>query len=257
MGVTPAHLEGFLLVFMRVGAMLLAAPWFGSRTIPPQLKVGLTAVVSLLLLPVVDVREMTPPQGIAPWIVTVGGEVVLGTTVGLMIRFLFIAVSMAGQLMDLEVGLNLAGFFNPEFDSHTSALQNLADLVALLVFLGMDAHHLLLRGLAHSFQVLPPRGWDFSGASVEAMVRFSAELWRIALRVGAPLVAAQFLVKVVLALLARAAPQMNVFMVGFPLQIAVGLLTLAYMLPVVAAVLDELFGELGGQIMGLLQLLKR
>ena len=89
------------------------------------------------------------------------------------------------------------------------------------------------------------------------MVRLSAKLWQVALRISAPLLAAQFLTKVVLALLARAAPQMNVFMVGFPLQIGGGLLILALMLPIFATVLDQIFGDLGIQIVGMLNLLKR
>lgn len=256
MPIIPAHLEGFLFVLIRVGAILLSAPLFGSRTIPPQLKIALTAVISLLVFPVVDVRGMAFPKGLIPWVLGVGGEVLLGITVGLLVRFVFAAVSMAGEFMGLEVGLSLPGLLNPTFEAQGSALQTLVDLLTLLVFLSADAHHLLLRGLAHSFQVVPLLGWNFGGPSVEAMVRLSGDLWGIALRVGAPLIAGQFLAKVVLALLARAAPQMNVFMVGFPLQIGLGLLILAFMLPVLASVLEELFGQLGIQIVGMLKLLK-
>ncbi|MBI3328368.1 MAG: flagellar biosynthetic protein FliR [Nitrospinae bacterium] len=257
MPVIPAHLEGFLVVLIRVGAILLSAPWTGSRTIPPQLKIALTVVISLLLFPVVDVRGMALPTGLIAWVLAVGGEVLLGITIGLMVRFVFAGVSMAGQFMGLEVGLSLPNLLNPELQEQGSVLQNLADLLTLLVFLGVDAHHLLLRGLAHSFQMVPLLGWNFGGASVEAMVRLSGDLWQIALRVGAPLIAAQFLAKVVLALLARAAPQMNVFMVGFPLQIGSGLLILAFMLPLVASVVEDLFGQVGMQMVGMLKLLKR
>jgi flagellar biosynthetic protein FliR len=130
-------------------------------------------------------------------------------------------------------------------------------MATLLIFLSTEAHHLLLRGLAYSFHAVPLLGWDFGGSSVEAVVRLSADLWQVALRIGAPLLAAQFLAKVLLALLARAAPQMNVFMAGFPLQIGGGLLMLALMLPMCAAVLDQIFGDLGLQIVGMLNLLKR
>ena len=256
MPLIAAHLEGFVLMATRVGAILLATPWLGSRAIPPQLKIGLTVLISLLLFPVAGVHGMAVPHGLIPWMLGVGGEVLLGITVGLMVRFLFAAVSMAGQFMGLEVGLGLPGLLNPEFGEQASVLQSFADLLALLVFLSTDAHHLLLRGLAHSFHVVPLLGWNFGGSSVEAMVRLSGELWQIALRIGAPLLAAQFLAKVVLVILARAAPQMNVFMVGFPLQIASGLLMLAFMLPVAISGMEDLFGELGTQIVGILKLLR-
>jgi flagellar biosynthetic protein FliR len=163
---------------------------------------------------------------------------------------------MAGQLIGLEVGLGTPGLLNPEFNEQSTVLHTLTDMVTMMVFLSLDAHHLLLRGLAHSFRVVPLLDWNFGGASVEAMVRLSTELWHIALRIAAPLLAGQFLAKVVLALLARAAPQMNVFMVGFPLQIAMGLLMLGLMLPLFATTLGQVFDNMGLQIAGLLNLLK-
>lgn len=252
----PTQLGGMLLVFMRVGAILLSAPFFGSRSIPAPLKIGLTALVSLLLVPVVDIRSVVLPVELIPWVLAVGGEVLLGITIGLMVRLLFSAASMAGEFMGLEVGLSLPSVLNPDLGEQSSVLQTLVELFTLFVFLSTEAHHLLLRGLAHSFRVVPLLGWEFGGSSVAAMVQLSGELWPMALRISAPLVAAQFLVKVALALLARAAPQMNVFMVGFPLQIGVGLLTLAFMLPLVAFVIEELFGQIGTQIVGMLNLLK-
>jgi flagellar biosynthetic protein FliR len=256
MPVIPIHLEGFLLVFIRTAAVLLSAPWLRNRTIPPQLKIGLMAVISLMLFPIIDWRGFVLPQGLLGWALGVGGEVAFGITIGLMVRFVFAAVSMAGQLIGLEVGLSTPGLLNPEFDEQSTVLQSLIDMLTLLVFLSLDAHHLLLRGLAYSFRVVPLLGWNFGGASVEAMVHLSTELWHIALHIAAPLLAAQFLAKVVLALLARAAPQMNVFMVGFPLQIGAGLLILALMLPLFATTLEQVFGNLANQIAGLLNLLK-
>jgi flagellar biosynthetic protein FliR len=241
---------------MRTGAMLLTAPLFGNRAIPPQLKIGLTVLVSLLVFPVVDARGIALPPGLISWALGIGGEVLLGITIGLMVRFVLAAVNMAGQLIGLEVGLSAPALFNPAFEGQSTVLQTLTDMATLLIFLSTDAHHLLLRGLVYSFHAVPLLGWDFGGSSVEAMVRLSAELWQVALRISAPLLAAQFLTKVVLALLARAAPQMNVFMVGFPLQIGGGLLMLALMLPMFAAILDQIFGDLGIQIVGMLNLLK-
>jgi flagellar biosynthetic protein FliR len=139
--------------------------------------------------------------------VGIGGELLLGSTIGLMVRFVFAAVSMTGQLIGLEVGLSTPGLFNQTFDWQSTVLQTLTDMVTLLVFLSTDAHHFLLRGLVYSFHAVPLLGWDFGGSSVEAMVRLSADLWQVALRISAPLLAAQFLTKVVLALLSRAAPR--------------------------------------------------
>jgi flagellar biosynthesis protein FliR len=225
--------------------MLLTAPLFGNRAIPRQLKIGLTVLVSLLLFPVMDACGIALPPGIIPWMLGIGGELLLGITIALMVRFVFAAVSMAGQLIGLEVGLSTPGLFNPTFEWQSTVLQTLTDMVTLLVFLSTDAHHFLLRGLAYSFHAVPLLGSDFGGSSMEAMVRLSADLWQVALRISAPLLAAQFLTKVVLALLARATPQMNVFTVGFPLQIGGGLLMLTLMLPMLAPILDQIFADLG------------
>jgi flagellar biosynthetic protein FliR len=256
MPVMPMHLAGFLLVFIRTAAMLLSAPWFGNRATPPQLKIGLVALVSLILFPVVDLRGLVLPQSLVGWALGIGGEVAFGIAIGLVVRFIFAAVSMAGQLIGLEVGLGTPTLLNPEFHEQSTVLHTLTDMVTMLVFLSLDAHHLLLRALSHSFRVVPLMAWHFGGPSVEAMVRLSAELWPIALYITAPLLAAQFLAKVALALVARAAPQMNVFMVGFPLQIGLGLLMLALMLPMFVAALGPVFGNMEVQIAGLLALLK-
>lgn len=256
MPVIPAHLAGFLFIFIRTTALLLSAPWFGNRAIPPQLKIGLMGLISLMLFPIVELSGLVLPPGLLGLSLGIGGELVCGITIGLIVRFVFAAVSMAGELMGIEVGLGTPGLLNPEFNERSTVLHTLTDLITMVVFLSLDAHHLVLRGLAHSFRVVPLLEWNFGGASVEAMVRLSTELWHIALHIAAPLLAAQFLAKVVLALLARAAPQMNVFMVGFPLQIGMGLLMLALMLPIFATVLEQVFGNLGVQIIGALNLLK-
>jgi flagellar biosynthetic protein FliR len=213
-------------------------------------------VISLVLFPVVDLRGLVLPQSLLGLTMGVAGEFAFGVIIGLMVRFVFAAVTMAGQLIGLEVGLATPGLLNPEFDEQSTVLHTLTDMVTMMVFLSLDAHHLLLRGLSHSFHVVPLLGWNFGGASVEAMVRLSSELWHTALQITAPLLAAQFLAKVVLALLARAAPQMNVFMVGFPLQIGMGLLMLALMLPMFTAALGQVFGDMGVQIAGMINLLK-
>jgi flagellar biosynthetic protein FliR len=256
MPVIPIHLEGFLLIFIRTTAMLLSAPWFGNRAIPAQLKIGLMALISLMLFPIIDLRGLVVPQGLLGLSVGIGGELMVGITIGLIVRFALAAVSMAGQLIGVEVGLGTPGLLNPEFNEQSTVLHSLTDMVTMAVFLSLDAHHVVLRGLAHSFRVVPLLDWHVGGASVEAMVRLSTELWHIALHIAAPILAAQFLAKVVLALLARAAPQMNVFMVGFPLQIGMGLLILGLMMPMLATVLEQVFGNLDVQIVGMLNLLK-
>jgi flagellar biosynthetic protein FliR len=253
----PVHLEACLLIVIRTGGMLLSAPWFGHRALPPQLKIGLALLIGLLLAPAVAGRGIALPDGLLAWAVAIAGELLLGIAIGLLVRFLFAAVAMAGQLIGLEVGLAMPGLFDPEFNEHSTALHTFTDLLAVLVFLSLDAHHLLLRGLADSFRAIPLLGWGLGGAGVEAVVRLSAELWPIALRLAAPLLAAQFLAKVAMALVAKAAPQINILMVGFPLQIGLGLLVLALMLPTFTLVLGQLFDDLGLQLAGWLALLKR
>jgi flagellar biosynthetic protein FliR len=149
------------------------------------------------------------------------------------VRLVFAALELAGELIGLQMGLSFAGFFNPSTGATQNAVASFMSLLALLMFIAIDGHLMLIHALAESFRLYPvsvgmdlPMGFD-------RLLRLGADMFAIALTIALPFLAVMLLTNVVLGVLARVAPQLNIFAVGFPLTILVGLATLFVLLPYV------------------------
>jgi flagellar biosynthetic protein FliR len=129
----------------------------------------------------------------------------------------------------------------------------LKNLIAMLIFLAINAHHWFLRSLVESFRLVPPFGFHYSASLMEYLMQLGGNMFLIAIKVGAPVMVALLLTSVALGLVARTVPQMNIFIVAFPLKIVIGLLFLAFSLPYLLSFLKHLFGGLGNDILMLLK----
>jgi len=238
--------EKLLVIFLRVGAILFAAPVIGSSTVPLRFKVGLTLLTALLLTPVVSVNLAALPAhplALAPVLIR---EVLIGAALGLAARYIFAAVQLSGQFISYQMGFSIADVLNLQENEEVSIVSQLQDVILTLVFLGTGAHHMYLRAVAGVV----------SGRLVEALILMSSSMFVVAIKIGAPLLAALFFVNVVLALVARMVPQMNVLIVGFPLSIAVGLMFLGATLPLFTTFTERLFGHLGEDLVALLRFMR-
>jgi flagellar biosynthetic protein FliR len=154
-------------------------------------------------------------------------------------------VVLAGQLVGYQMGLAMANIMDPATSEQTPLLGQFNNLMAMLLFLTVDAHHLFVKALVASFQIVPPYGFHFSSGVMDQLVNFGGEMFVIAVKLGAPLIAVLLLMSVAFGLAARAVPQMNIFFVAAPLKILVGLLFLTFSLPYMSVFLAALMGELG------------
>lgn len=239
--------DAFLLVFVRLSGLLLAAPAFGHRAIPVPHRVGLAAALALVLAPVVGVERAALGSG-AGLLAALAGELLVGLLIGLVAGLAVAAVVMAAELVGFQMGLGVAAAWDPALGQQSTALTRLWEMLALVFFLSVNGHHGLLLTVAASFQRLPAGQAPAVAGAAGGLVALGGKLLRSALEMAAPLVAVLFVVNVVLALLARVAPQMNVFIVGLPLALAVGLFGLVETLPHLLSVLGRLVGELGGDV---------
>lgn len=213
----------------RVLALFAAAPVLSHRALPLRVKVALGLAVTAVLAPTLSV----PPVGAA---LTGDGfgllayNVLVGLLLGFAVRIVLAAFELAGELVGLQMGLSFAGFFNPASGTAQNPVAGLLSLLALLTFIAIDGHLMLLAALAESFRLFPlhaaPVSLDF-----ERIVRLAAEMFALALSIALPFVAVLLLINVVLGVLARIAPQLNVFAVGFPLTLASGMALLLVLLP--------------------------
>ena len=245
--------QSFLLILMRVGAILMTAPIFGSRNLPMQLKVGLTLLVSVVLFPLIRSLDLEFPTHVLSFGLAIGAEVIIGAIIGFSVRLLFSAVQLAGQLIGFQMGFAIVNVMDPQISSQVSIIAQFKNIVATLVFLSINAHHLFVRGIISSFQLVPPMHFSFSPSLMESILGLTNKMFIIALKIGAPLIAALLFASVALGLIARTVPQINIFIVGFPLKIAVGLIGLGVSVPIFCFFLKSMFQGVWGDISVLLR----
>ncbi|WP_428569581.1 MAG: flagellar biosynthetic protein FliR [Solidesulfovibrio sp. DCME] len=220
----PSVAFSFLLTLMRVSIILFLLPFFGGNLIPNTAKGALCFVMALAVYPVLSFPGTLMPAN--PWTIALMflGEVLLGLMLNILVLLLFSAVQCAGSIMGFSMGFTLMNSVDPMTGASESGLGHLMNQVTTMLFLCLNGHLVLIGGLAESFKLVPPGGLLVNPALGEHFIAFSSQMLVIALKIAAPIMASLFLVDLALALVARAAPQMNVLFIGFPLKIGVGFL---------------------------------
>jgi flagellar biosynthetic protein FliR len=218
----------------RILALMATAPLLSHRAIPIRVKLGIALAITLALAPVVaspPVSGLLELQGLA----ALARNLLVGLSMGFALRLVFVAIELAGQMIGLQIGLSFAGYFNPDMGDSENVVSSFTSMLALLMFLSIDGHLMLLYSLADSFRLFPA-GAD-GGLPIDPMVlvRAAADIFAIALSISMPILAVMLLVNVVLGLMARVAPQLNLFAVGFPLTVVAGLAALTLFLPTLEA----------------------
>ncbi len=243
------QLQLLFFIFLRIGAIILTAPVFNNPAIPVLFKAGLAFTVSLLLLPILDLGALPGQPGFLAFVIGAMSEVIMGLLIGIFVRILFAGVILAGQLVGYQMGLAMANIMDPATSEQVPLLGQYYNLMAVLLFLAVDAHHLFVKALVASFQIVPPYGFHFGNSVMMQLVNFAGEMFTIAVKLGAPLIAVLLLMSVAFGLAARAVPQMNIFFVAAPVKIFVGLLFLTFTLPYMTAFLNILMSGLGRRLL--------
>ena len=219
---------------VRVLALFSVAPLLSHRAIPTRIKVALAVGIALVLLPNVPAPPLADVLS-AAGLALLAQNIVIGVIIGFTVRIVFAALEVAGEAIGLQTGLSFAGFFNPALGVTQTAIASFMSLLALLMFIAIDGHLLLIHALAESFRLFPLTGGVEFPLSFDRVARLGSDLFTIGLTIALPFIAVMMLVNIVLGVLARVAPQLNIFAVGFPLTILVGLGTLFVFLPYVEA----------------------
>lgn len=220
------QIEMFILVLFRVMGMLVASPPFGNKAIPNQVKVALSFLVSLMIFPLIPLPAFSPLTDLLPLLVLVLKEVLVGLIIGYIARLIFMAVEMAGQLVGVSIGFSIVNVFDPSQGTQVPIVSQLYGIVAVLLFLITGAYQWFFIAILDSFNFIPLVGLSLSGGLMDFMVRATAETFIIAIKLAAPLLATMLFMDIIQGVMARTVPQMNIFVVGYPLKIAMGLLIL-------------------------------
>ena len=228
-----------LLIFVRVAAFFVSVPLFSYRTIPAQLKIGLALVLSWMMYYTFSIEAFTIN---GEYLLLVMKEAIIGLTLGLAVYIVFSAVQIAGGFIDFQMGFAMANIIDPQTGAQSPLMGQFFNFLLLLVLLAINGHHLIMDGIFYSYQFMPidqlfpPFGDE---AFVEAMMRLFVAVFAIAFQMSAPIIATLFLVTVALGITGKTVPQMNIFVVGFPIKIAVGFIVLVIMMGVMVEVMEQ------------------
>jgi len=251
----PGTASVLALFGARVSGLLLVAPVFSARNVPPMVKAGLVVLFTALLAPVARTAlERGAPAVTPAGILT---EALVGFAIGLGAALLVAAAEAAGELMAIQIGLSGAALLDPVNQHQVPALGSLMQLFALAVLLSLDVHLVMLDALAASARLVPVGSPVDAEGGLMALVKIGGTLFVLGLRFAAPVIAAVLVANVALAALSRAAPQLNILQLAFPIQIAIGLVTLLAALPLMAAVLGDWAGTFDGMVGGVLRTMAR
>lgn len=243
LGITDAQFFTFLLILLRVGALFVFAPVFSSPFIPRTVKAALVLGLALGMAALGVGSEVRVPETVGRTVVLISQEVILGMLFGFVANLVFSAAQLGGQVIGVDMGLGIVSVLDPQFETQVSVVSQVQTILAFLLFLAVGGDRVLVGVFATSLQKVPPGGLALSGPALEALVFLTGEIFRVGLRIAAPVIAALFAANVILGIFARSVPQMNMLILGFPLKIFVGFLVLGVSLPYVARVLLEAFSE--------------
>ena len=225
-----AYSEKFIPVFIRVSVMLAFIPFIGARMTPVTARIGLALALTLLLLPVVDVKVDNPVRAIFE-------AFFIGTAIGLTARIILGAIEMAAQWMSILMGFGAAAIFNPQFGEILGPLSLFYSLVSMGLFFIFDIHHFFIEGIVRSFAV---SSIHYNGV-FEAVIKLNSLMFPLAFKIAAPVMLVQVLANVAMGFLSRALPQANIFMISFPLLIFLGFFFMVVSMPFMTMVTAKSF----------------
>ena len=251
--VSPEWSANFLLVLARLSAALVAIPLFGARGVPAPAKIGLAALLSLIVLPLQAPPLTAPPTNLLPFASLVGSEVLVGLAIGVAVSLVFSALEMGATLVGVQIGFGLHGVIDPLTGGQSSVLNQFYRLVVTLIFFAVNGHYLVINGLLQTFEVVPPGTADLTLIAGDRVAPFFTALFVVAIRIALPVMGALMLTDLAMGLVARTVPQMNVLIVGFPAKVGVGLFVLAVSMPLAVALMVSVFGSAIPQVNGFLR----
>jgi flagellar biosynthesis protein FliR len=221
-----AWMSATVLLWVRLGVLFFMSPFVSAARVPAAVVVLLTLVLAALLTSSFQTRAPHAFTDAVRLALAVGSEVLIGALMGFALQCAFAGFTMAGQLIDLQMGFGIGAVFDPVTRSNTPVLGSALALFSVAFFFGVDGHHAFVRGIAFSINAVPPGAVGF-GASASDVMRVVGAMFTSAVLVVAPALFLLFLVDLVLMVSSRVLPQMNVYFVAIPAKILIGLSTLA------------------------------
>jgi flagellar biosynthetic protein FliR len=234
-------LLSFMLVSVRISTMMLVAPLFSATAITVPIRVAVTMVLAIVMVSVMETPKLDPMS--ATGIALLVQEALIGATIGFVMQLAFAAVSLAGEMISTSMGLSFASMVDPQSGTQSPVVTQILAVMMLLAFMALEGHHILLKQLAASYEVLPIGGPFLNPAMFIAILKAGSLVFSAAFLISLPIVVALFLINITIGMLTRVAPQMNIFAIGFPITIFAGIVLTMVTMPTIANGMAGLLDE--------------
>ncbi len=249
------QIEIYTIIFFRVGGIIFMMPFIGSENVPRMVRIGLSLVITIVLVPTLNIDSVVLPENLVSYVVVLFKELLVGMALGYIAMLIFNGIQFAGGLVGFQMGLRIGNVIDPMSEEQISVIGTMQNLLAVLIYVSMFWDHFLFKAMAASFHVIPIAGVQLEAPLATELIRMTGQVFIIALKMGAPILAALFLADVALGFIARTAPQINVFIIGFPVKVGMGILLLGITLPFFSYVFTKLVAGMENNILIALRLL--
>ncbi len=236
-----AGFDAFLFIFVRMTGLFVIAPIFGRASIPVYFKVGFSLLMSLILVNTISLPSPEYYESIYQVAMIVIKEFVVGITIGMIPYLVFTAIYVAGEITDMQIGFGISNVIDPISNIQVPLTSNLYYMMAMLIFLGVNGHHWLIKALFDSYTTVPLGTAVFGPGIMNNVMTMMGSIFFIGFKIAAPIIAAILITDVALGTISRMVPQLNVFVVGMPLKIIVGVIVMMVTIPMFVYLLDILF----------------
>ena len=243
MSFTVEYLQNMLLIFVRITSIISVAPIFGNRAVPNRVKAAISLFLTIIMMNIVEYTAVSY-TGIFGYSILIMKEAIVGLIIGIGSGFCLYILNYSGQFIDMELGLSMAMEFDPTSNIQSTITANFLSHLFILFFLVSDMHYFVIDAINESYLRIPIGGAVLDGNLTEIIVKFINDYFVIALRIALPIFACIFVINVVLGVLAKVAPQMNMFVIGIQLKIFVGLFVLFMVMGMLPGIVDFIFSEM-------------
>jgi flagellar biosynthesis protein FliR len=255
LGLSIGQVERYILVLARFSGMFLAAPFFSRAVGPRQIKTALLLGITIVVFPLVQPWSLEGQANVPMMVGAVVVEILIGGMFGMLVHWVLVAVQVAGGLIGFQMGLSMAMVMDPTSGVQEGVLSNLLYLVVLMLFLNLNGHHMLIEGISKSFQSMPLGGSLPSGESLlQSGTVALLQLFKLAILISAPIIAATKLLYLGMGLINRASPQIQVFFLAMPIAQLIGFVILGFTMTIFAHVMAREingFFSLANKLVGL------
>lgn len=239
--VDTVYFTALILISIRLFCFFVVVPIFFPNGLPDVVKVGITLIMAYILIPGINYTGINNINSSIPFVINCANEAAAGFTLGFIVNFCFVAARFAGNLLDIQIGFSMMTQYDPSSNSNTTLIEHLFYWFSMVIFFAVDGHHMLIKALISSFDVIKLGQFMLTQNSITFIIKAFIEFFNIGLRISIPIVLILFMSDLTMGLIARTVPQLNVMILGLPIKILVGFASICFALPMILNLVENSF----------------